>query len=227
MRTTRPFLAGVTVMICFTGVAVERRSRPRVRRRRRAVSPARVRPRRPASAPQPGYPPPQNQPPAPPPAEAHFGAAGQIAISDDLPDRHLAPEPELEPELRVEQQHLQLSAAARARLLRCAQFLDRRRAVAQLLLGQRADSTVISLTPRVATTSACHPSSRSGRASASAICTAATTSPAARTRRATRSSLPTSSFRWCSTPRLTSSSAAARTFRRIWSRRWNPSMRPS
>jgi hypothetical protein len=87
MRTTRPFLAGVTVMICFTGVAVAQEP-PEGEAPPQGDYPPPGEAPPPTYAPQPGYPPPpppENQPPPPPPpSEAHFGAAGQIALSDDL-----------------------------------------------------------------------------------------------------------------------------------------------
>jgi len=85
MRTTRPFLAGVTMMIGFAGVAVAQEP-PEGEAPAQGDYPPQGEAPPPTYAPQPAYqpPPPPENPPPPPPAEARFGAAGQIAISDDL-----------------------------------------------------------------------------------------------------------------------------------------------
>jgi hypothetical protein len=88
MRTTRPFLAGVTVTICFAGIALAQEPPSDGEAPPPGDEPQAYPP--PNEAPPPGYAPPQPQQPvdnAPMPplgTDARMGGVGQIAISDDL-----------------------------------------------------------------------------------------------------------------------------------------------
>lgn len=86
MRTTRPFLAGVTVMLWFAGSAIAQEPPAEGEAPPQGEYPPPGEQPPPTYAPQPGYPPPQPPENAPPPpsTEVRFGAVGQIAISDDL-----------------------------------------------------------------------------------------------------------------------------------------------